>query len=89
MAVIRTYGRGRGTIKGQLKTPETRVVKGYSSVFAAIREWQGTPGAGGYGYIAGARMTVCNLDPEEGLINYWVEIEWAVDVNYELTFLVV
>ena len=34
-------------------------------------------------------MTICNLDPGEGLINYWIEIEWALDINYELTFLVV
>lgn len=89
MTVIRCYGQGSGTIKGSLRNEQTKVVKGYSSVFGALREWTGTPGAGGHGYIGGARMTVCNLDPEEGVINFWIEIEWSRDVNYELTLLVV
>lgn len=89
MTVIRFYGRGKGTIKGRLQNEQTKVVKGYSAIFGALREWTGVPGSGGYGYIGGARMTVCGLDPEEGFINFWIEIEWSRDVNYELTFLVV
>jgi len=69
-------------------TTPTRIVKGYSGVVGAIREWQGIPGAGGYCYIAGARMTVCNIDPAEGSINYLIQIDWSCDITYELTFIV-
>ncbi len=84
---MHVYGIGRGRVIRHVQTNSTENVTPRSSVFASVAEVEHA------GYqtpqMGDARMYVCNVAPGQGYVDVWVQVDWASDLPFRLTLLII